>query len=565
MTTPNSAGCRNPLLDWLGSRRPGLLILLLLTAQAGWFACTLATWLDEGDYLYKSTALIRHGLTLYSEALPSWYTPLYYLALGCWQEIMGLGLLSGRLLSVCCYLISLGILASAMRRIFPEARRPFVWLGCLVLLTPSIALFQSSVTQFAFVNLQVSGLIWVMFAWPNERWRWWAAGLLTGAIAMTRPNLLLAAPLLPLLVLWLRGWPGWRPPLQYLAAWLLADAFIAAAFGPGALWNLIRAFPGGDALAQWTGLTRTGWVGTLNGTDLGLKLFDWWTYRPETFRGAHLYFLDGYLWPYLLLVSSNLATLFFWRQSGYRRGAEAGFALLFLWSSLVHFAGTQTFCPTCAHAYMNYSTPLGLIGGVPMVWRLARFLQAAWLRSTAPRAWIGAAAGLPLAAYFALGWVPQGAYWKWHAPEMAGQVSQIARALQTQVPESAVVLPLGEDIRLTEAIHAAGRLADPVLINYHFSQREPIDPLRRYSPREESLIRRRGLWTKELLREWLATRFDYVIVRKGSIPYKAHLAILEAHYHLEPLLPGLPESDPLSGYTIARRVPPPRIAVHGGS
>ncbi len=538
---------------------------LVLAIQLLYFLFGLATWMDEGNYLYGSTACIRHGLKLYSEQLPCWYTPLYYVALGCWQEIAGLGLRPSRLFSVLCFTAALVILIrtlagrDAARRQAPAA--VFVW---LTVLSPAVALYHASVSQFSFVNVQIAAVIWVLFhpsAFSRDL-RWLGAGVLTGTILMTRPNYLLIVPLLIVADAWLHGLPGRRAVASYLIACASVDILICAIFGPGAFWNLIRTYPGAEGLAKAIGLTADPAVGSLEGGDLGLQVQSWWATRPETFRGPHEWFIEGVLWPYLPLLLANLFTLFRWRQRGYDRSLDAAFALVFATSVGLHFAATQTFCQTCAMPYVNYSVIFGLAGGAQsswIAWERLRDSFPAFLHARSWRSWTHAGAALAITLTFLpslVAFTAGGVYRKWIDFKTPGLVRALATNLAPQVPPDAVVLPLGIDIRLTEAIHLAERLADPLLINFSFSLRDPIETNATFSEAEQARIRARGLWTKELLRDWLREQHRYVIYREGGVIDVRCKEILAECFVSQPLVPSAAPGSPLSGYRLATRQSP---------
>lgn len=519
----------------------------LLAAQVVWFVLTMATWLDEGNYLYKSTALVGHGIDLYSLELPCWYTPLYLVGLGVWQELMGLGLISGRLFSITCFVLLILVLSRIGKELFP-GKSQLPWVLGLIVLTPSVTLFHSSVTQFAFVNLQLAALLWVLFVLPGDRFRWVLAGLLIGGIAMTRPNLILVVPLFALLYFWLRGWQGWKPWIQLGVAWLVTDFVIIGIFGPGAFWNMIRTFPGAELVARLPFLARDPGIGTLQGTDLGLQVSLWWKVRPEHTTGSHVYFWKGFLWPYLLIVLINLAGVIRWRSVRFRPSLAAGFALIFFWSALLHFAAVQSFCKNCAYAYMNYSMVpgiLGAIGNLPVV--------LGWIgRGASNRRWLPAAVGGLAAVWVILAWLPGGPYRKFHAPKTVASIGSLAEKLEEILPGDAHLLALGFDVRMVEAIHLSGRTVDPVTINYFFSRREPIDPREKIDDERREKVRRRGLWTDQTLAHSLVHYHNYVLFRDGMVP---HRQILEEQFTVQELFPEEGDGGFLSSIRLAVRRP----------
>lgn len=346
------------------SRRGPVAITTVLSicvaVQAVWFFTTMRTWLDEGNYLYKSSALIGHGMELYSLELPCWYTPFYLVALGVWQEALGYGLFSGRTFSVLCFV---------------------------------------------------------------------------GSLLLT---------------------------------------------------------------------------------------------------------------VFLLIVAVNLGGLMMWLREGRRPTAEAGFALLFFWSSLLHFVGTQTFCKSCAQAYMNYSILPGLIGAVGNLFPVAR-----WIRQ--PRPMLRGAA--PVVAtltilWVGLAWLPEGPYRKWYHPNPGKSIVDLARELDKRLPDEAHVLALGHDIRLVEGIHLSGRTVDPLTINYLFSLRDLVYPKAGIDLQKIEDIRQRGLWTHDLMRFWLARDYDYVVYLDKIVPHKD---VLDRWYTSEPLFPGDSENVFLSSLRLAVR------------
>ncbi|MBU6302366.1 MAG: hypothetical protein KGS60_12475 [Verrucomicrobia bacterium] len=530
---------------------------LALAAQLFYFLFGLATWLDEGNYLYGATAFVRHGIKLYSERLPCWYTPLYFVALGWWQEIAGLGLRPGRLFSVLCFCGALGFLTTS----FPERKQPAAAYLWLAVLSPAVALYHASVSQFAFVNLQIAALLWTLFhpGRLSRDLRWLAAGLLTGTILMTRPNYLLLLPLLMVAEVWLHGRPGPRSTGFFLAALLGVSGLIVGIFGPGAFWNLIRTYPGAGGLARVLGLTADPAVGPLDGADLGLRMQAWWASRPETFRGIHEWFLEGVIWPYLPLLLANAFALDRWRQRGFDRSPDAAMALLFFASVLLHFAATQTFCRSCALPYVNYSLIFGLAGGAPSAWDAANAFRQSLADAFRDRTWLSwpTARALLISALVLLpsvsAFTADGMYRKWIDFQTPAQVRTLAAALASAVPPEAEVLPLGMDIRLTEAIHLSGRLADPLLINYIFSLRDPMEADAVFSDEAQARIRARGLWTKELMRDWLRERHRHVLFREGGVIDLRCREILAERFDVRPLLPEAPPESFSGSYRLAIR------------
>ncbi|MDF1812894.1 MAG: hypothetical protein P1V20_11790 [Verrucomicrobiales bacterium] len=508
-----------PIQELRGSTLPVFVILLiLLVVQIGWFFVNLTTWMDESLYLYKSSAMFGHGLKLYSEELPGWYTPLYFVVLGGWQELFGYGLASGRALSIFLYLGGIGILFSVAKTFNSSRLTPWV-IPALIVITPSITALHVSATQFAFVNLQMALLIWVLFVWKNAGFRWWVAGALMGTIAMTRPNMILVAPLLPLLFVWLKGWTGWKPVLQFVVSWIVVDAIIVSIFGYGALWNMIRAFPGADFVSNISGLSGKPGVGATSHGDIGLKAPSWAAQSPENMGGSHIYFFKGFLWPYLVIVAINVAGLIKWKADRFAPSLAVGFSIVFMWSALIHFYATQTYCKNCAHAYMNYSIFLGLLGAGGHSSFIVNWLRDGLLNRN-PRV---VTTALAVVCWVALAWLPGGSYRKWSAPSMSTVVREVASRLDECLPEQAHVLALGTGPLLVQAIHKSGRTVSPMTINYMFSIQELVDPVAKFSPDVQSKIKARGLWTMQLMKEWLENDFQYVLYRKSAVIHKATL------------------------------------------
>src|SRR5437868_3807764 len=58
------------------------------------------TWTDEVSYLVKSWWYTSGTVSPYTATDATWYMPFYFYQLGWWQQALGLGLSSGRLLSI---------------------------------------------------------------------------------------------------------------------------------------------------------------------------------------------------------------------------------------------------------------------------------------------------------------------------------------------------------------------------------------------------------------------------------------------------------------------------------
>lgn len=508
-----------------------ILLAVCLIFQAVWFLLTTATWLDEGIYLYKSTAHVGYGLKLYSLELPCWYTPLYFVVLGTWQEALGYGLLSGRTLSFLFFVGAMFFTALMARKLSPGRWTIPAFLG-IVAITPSIAGVNCSITQFAFVNIQLALILWIMFASNEDRSRWIISGLLMGFLSMTRPNMLLMLPLLPVLYFWLRGWKGWRPVIELLVAWILVVAAITAVYGEGAFWNLVRAFPGAELLVNILGFNEHAAVANLK--DLGLKVGDWWTNRESNKMGWHVYFLKGYLWPYLLILALNVFGIVKWYRDGKRPSMEAGFAFLFLWSSILHFIGIQSFCKNCAQGYMNYSIIPGLLGAISSLNHVVQSVRNQSLQ----RKWLAPALLALTVGWIGAAWIPAGPligpYSKWFGPHTGKTVMDLAVELDRKLPGDAHVLTLGAEIRMVEAVHLAGRTVEPLTINYFFSLREPIDPEKKFTTEEINRYRTSGMWTLDLMNTWLSEEHDYVLYQEGKFP---RTDLIEKWYDIQPLFP----------------------------
>lgn len=514
-----------------------ILLSIILIAQAVWFSLTTGTWLDEGIYLYKSTAHVGYGLNLYSQELPCWYTPLYFIILGIWQETLGYGLLSGRTLSFLFYIGTLVFAALIARKLHP-GRWTIPGLLFLVAITPSIAGVNCTVTQFAIVNIQSAMLLLIMFTSAETRSRWIVSGLLIGLISMTRPNMLLLLPLLPVLYFWVKGWQGWRPVLELTASFLVVIIGIIAIYGEGAVWNMIRAYPGSGLLADITGLNQHPAAASL--TELGLKEGKWWTARPDHQIKWYIPFLSGHIWPYLLIIAINLVGILKWHREGMRPSIEAGFALLFFWSSTVHFIGIQSFCKSCAQGYMSYSILPGLLGAVLNMKHAATLFREIYFT----RRWTAPALATVAVIWISSAWIPKGLaigpYWKWLGPNKGKSVVELATKLDKILPADAQILTLGEDIRMVEAVHLAGRTVEPLTINYFFSLREPIDPEKEFTKEETNRYRTFGVWTLKLMNTWLTEEHDYVLYQQGKFPRPD---LIEEWFSTLPLFPEAKDSE----------------------
>ena len=324
------------------------------------------TWTDEVAYLIKSYWYASGAAAPFTASDATGTMPLYFFQLGFWQELVGIGLVNGRALSIALGALSAVILFVVARRLTANttiaSAAVFAYLA-----TPATAYYFATATPAASVAVIHLAAVWLVVSGLG-RPRIWASllmGVLCTALFFYSQNMILAViVLLPLYILAI-GRARLLNGALALGAAAASTAGMIYVF-PEKLLHYALRMPGLTPLLESAGWAPTNFTFLDQGTvdaatmDLAFDQLDW----------AAL--LDSFALPYSGTIVFALL-LFVLAGKGLRVLWIA--PLYFVWLSVAHFIGAAGTCATCMSAFAPQFAAIGALAAA-----LTLAMGARWAR-----------------------------------------------------------------------------------------------------------------------------------------------------------------------------------------
>lgn len=467
------------------------------------------TWVDEVTYLIKSWRYVTGVTTPYSNQDPTWYMPLYFYQLGYWQTFFDTSIEASRLQSVLIGALSGLFVFDIVRRV--TGNRIAAALSALVLLTtPAVVFYFSSITPTAAVSLLLALTIWIIVCGISKPhiWRSVAVGALLGTLYFYRQNMILAAVvLIPIQILALR-----RNQFKHLTAIIIGLAVVTA--------FVLFLFP--DRLAIYA--IRLPLITPLLGS-LSIMSDPLLTIQNNTTSPLALTIplgnlawqdiVDGFLLPYSGLIVSAGAVFVLARGSLKILWAAP---LAFIFLSATHYLGSQGYCRTCI---LPYTASYAMIGSMcagfafALTWRSAK-------REMLPPGILTlifclVIVGLNLTAS---GMATRPEY-RFYPSSMLTNPRPIPETVSTQnlaefirinTDSNLPILPIHGLTTVPLAVFQADREFPVQTINMQHSYRKLKGDLSE-GERAATLIalENEGLWTDEILETWINQTYDTIL------------------------------------------------------
>ena len=290
------------------------------------------TWRAYAEPLFREDHAVRH-------------VPVYFAAQYGWSRVFGPSVLSLRMMSFTCAMISIGLLYGTAKRLASE-RAALIAAGLFAVSLPHIY-YAQEVRFYAFATLLVlaSNYAFVRLVQNGDK-RWWTALLLADA-AMTWTHTF--APLIWLaqgayLLLFHRG------SARVVAAWFAAHAVIVATFGIW-LWSLDYA-----VIEDYVKQSTPTWRELLNAFNVyaggRFEKVDPAVYLPAGVSFDHVLTL-------LLLAFAGLACVKAYQRRASDEARFEAVTFAMLWSlvpPLFLFAVSQVWKPVFLFRYTLYSS-----------------------------------------------------------------------------------------------------------------------------------------------------------------------------------------------------------------
>lgn len=365
------------LKGWLSKRweRPAALLADGLSLLGGaWYAIQsqqqaikLISMLDEAAYLYKGWLFVK-GVFRPFQDFGLWTNkgPLAFLIPGFFQDVLGQGLRSARLVAVVIGLLTLlGLWLTTRRLAGAWWAAGLVWV--LALNPFGIKLYSQALSQ----GLVACLLVWTLFFSLGEKRRTWQLLLgtfLAVVILFTRQNM---APVLPLLIAYIFWQHGRRN------GWLaLGLSIILVIVGHIFYWpNILQMW------TPWLPARLTPFLDFLRIQEAGTAYLT----ASATQFNRLLAALLALRFHFAALTGLLLALLFWPRRENWKSSTQfktsvflAGLSLLLLgmhaWAAL-----WKDYCTFCFSPYIGFFTPVLLL--LPAVSASAWERKPGWLRS----------------------------------------------------------------------------------------------------------------------------------------------------------------------------------------
>jgi hypothetical protein len=491
-----------------------LLVLAILTFLGGaalWLFLG-ESWLDEGKYLIKGYWHVTGRLRLYGPNDSSDYMPLAFTVPGYWEKLFGPGPISGRILGTLLGLGTLIGLVPVARRLAPPR---FADASLLLLaLTPMVYPFFGSVSAYPVVSAASVLAIWMILSDTEEHraWKCVAIGFAYYVLYFTRVNMIFGIALF-FVYHGVRAESARLSRLGVALATTLALSLATLLSYPKQIWYVAVEFPGLSSVLRRVGLLpdRYPLIERYTASHFG------WTWTTAQVQGAARAFVDGLLVQYpITLALCVTAIVLGVRRRGWKdAGAFCGF--YFLVMALIHYAGSQSYCPTCVMCYAHYFYVIGALGCASALADLAELLAPLWQRNKVLFA--GGLVALVLAAQA----IMLRAFMKEGDVRLRGHFSLLlpdaARWVGAHVPAGAPVLLMSPTPLLVEAAFLSGHPFEPTCINQWHSWLDITKPVpSEIRPELLRQISAQSEWTNEIMEDWLRTKYDWVIWQNEPSP-----------------------------------------------
>ncbi len=467
------------------------------------------TWVDEVTYLIKSWTYITGQVAPYSDQDPTWYMPLYFYELGLWQKIFGPGITQGRILSACLGTLS-GLLVFDITRRVTGNWTASAFAATALLTVPSVIFYFGTATPIATVSLLL--LLTVRVAVTglgrSSLWRSLCLGALFAALYFYRQNMVLALlAIAPVYLLSLRQ-SRLSNAIMILVGMMLVSVPVIMLF-PERLVSYAIRLPLITPLLSSLNMVRDPLLlieaNTAGDMGLGLAL------NKVTWQDA----VDAFLLPYAGLIASAGSVLVM--ASGKLRSLWVA-PVIFIFLAATHYIGSLDYCQTCILPYTASFAGIGaLCAGLAMA--LASYTARKELLPGSVLMIIFAAVIIGL-SQTASGLATRSEYRFYPAamltnprpiPEQDETVHLAAFIRENTAPGDAI-LPIHDLITVPYAVFLADRPFPAQGLNLRHSYRK-LKPNLTEEERTatRNALQTEGLWTDEILEDWIDTGYDTII------------------------------------------------------
>jgi hypothetical protein len=306
--------------------------------------------LDEGLYLVKGSLFARGIYRPFQDYGPlTNHMPLAFLIPGWVQMIWGEGLRTGRFYAFALGIVTVILLWRVARREgSPGWSAVTVW--AVALNASLVKIYSQAISQVLVISL-LMGMLYLGLGGGRKVWQTTLAGLLAGAMWMTRINLL---PVLPLLVGYL--WLSHGRKAGLLAA-VAGGGFVL--LGHAIYWpDVLKIW------AKWLPRALTPFLDPFRNLSGGIEAWgvrisggQAWGIVTDSFR-KHLAPLAGAIWAAISFPGAGD------KPEERQRARDALFlGSLLLVLTLLHGYATLglTYCPYCLMNYLAFFSPIGLV------------------------------------------------------------------------------------------------------------------------------------------------------------------------------------------------------------
>lgn len=467
------------------------------------------TWVDEVTYLIKSWRYVTGEAAPYSEQDPTWYMPLYFYQLGLWQTVFGTGIEAARIHSAILGGLSGLLIFDIVRRI--TGNRTAAALATLVLLTtPAVVFYFSSVTPTASVSLLLTFTIWLLVYGMSRPhvWHSLALGVLIAVLYFYRQNMILAAAVLvPVQLLVIRK-QRWFHLAAICSGILIVTFALLAAFPERLAMYAIR-LPIVTPMLASLGVMNDPLLTIQNNTISSVAL----TISANNVAWQDI--VDGFLLPYAGLII-GVSALFVLARGPLRVLWAAPIAFLFL--AATHYVGSLGYCSTCILPYTaSYASIGGLCVGLTftLAWRSAKreMLPPGLLTLLFCCVIIGlnlTASGLATRPEYRF--YPSAMLTNPRPIPETTSTQNLAKFINNNTSANGTILPIHAMATIPLAVFQADRDFPVQGINMSHSYRTLKTNLTETERLQTlSAIEQEGLWTDQILDRWIAEDFDTII------------------------------------------------------
>lgn len=499
------------------------------------FAHSAGSWPDEINYLMKSWLYVTGQVAPYSDQDATQYMPLFFFQLGAWQQIFGIGLFSGRLMSLTLGLVNLFLIYRITRNLTADPRSAALAVFLMSTTLTAVA-FWTTAAPYASVSL-ISLIVFYLITKNqdiNLVLNVTTIGFLYFLSYFYRPNMIIAIGLFCILQLVYFEKARLVAPITSFLVFLLCSALFLTVMPEKLLAFALRLPRVTPLLTEWGVFTTE-----ILSTEAQRYLHGFLKSTPATIpsgpgedlvRTFKLRFVALYFVGFGFSIGAAILCLW------HRNWRLLGIPLYFLAMTAGHYYGATEFCPSCITPYTGYFYAFSSIAA-----GIACFLIFIASEGMVLRGLLVIA--MPIAIFSINVYLGVSSGYLEHRFRLWSNLAffeqtydQAVRSLATEIERHSDlgdrILVIGGRTHGHHAVYIAGRIPEITTIHpvsSYFPLRQDISEVER--PHVLTALRSELKWSELSMRYWIEEAYDTILIGPpGEAITAPWIPLIETHF-----------------------------------